>query len=180
MNIKDKYRIDDVLHNLEMVLLIDGPDYEERNIDIVISEVKKRINRQYHIDLTNCKITDTQFDISNYQNEVAAYIDNAMAVHAKLCGLVAIDRYLQTSKLDLGTVNYLCSTEESFKTVLELLQVEEDSPRADASIESIKLKLGTIDNCREKRFLMVLVVAHAIGFNEIVAAVAELLWQSMI
>ena len=58
MTICDTYNIDSILTELEVALQIDGQDYAEKDFKKIISNVKRRIARQYQVDLTNTKIDD--------------------------------------------------------------------------------------------------------------------------
>ena len=176
MNITECYNIDGIIRELEAAFQIDGSDFEERDIDIVIKNVKTRICRQYQIDLSEHKVDSAEFEVGVYRNAVSIFIDNIARIHAKICGYCQIARYLTSMQVSLSDVNYLGYTEESLKTMLQALQRKATLPMAEDAINSVKLKLSTINNCREKRLFMLAIVSHAIGFNEVTAAVAEILY----
>ena len=91
-----------------------------------------------------------------------------------------MERFLTSSQVSLSDVNYLGYTEDSLKTLLVALQRKVTLPLATDAINSIKDKLGSISNCREKRLCLLIIIADAIGFPEVVAAIAEILYIGMI
>lgn len=180
MDITNCYNIEAIIRELEVAFQIDGSDFEEHDMNVIIKNVKARIGRQYQIDLTDTKINSVELELGVYRNAAVLFIDNVARLHAKLCGLCQIERFLTTSQVSLSDVNYLGYTEESLKTLLIALQRKITLPLATDAINSIKDKLGYISNCREKRLCMLIIIADAIGFSEIVAAIAEILYIGMI
>ncbi|MCI9050729.1 MAG: hypothetical protein HFI05_02205 [Lachnospiraceae bacterium] len=180
MDITGCYSIDAIIRELEIAFQIDGSDFEERDMNIVIQNVKTRIGRQYQIDLTSTKINAIELELGVYRNAIALFIDNIARLHAKICGLCQVERFLTSSQVSLSDVNYLGYTEDSLKTLLVALQRKVTLPLATDAINSIKDKLGSISNCREKRLCLLIIIADAIGFPEVVAAIAEILYIGMI
>ena len=64
MNIADRYMLKEVIKELETAFQIDGVDFSFDNTQELIRTVKMRINRQYQLDLSDKKITDTDFEIN--------------------------------------------------------------------------------------------------------------------
>lgn len=176
MNITECYDTDSIIRELETAFQINGSDFEERDLDLVIRNVKTRIGRQYQIDLSENKIDSAELEVGVYRNAVSIYIDNIARIHAKLCGLCQIARYMTYVQVSLSSVNYLGYTETTLKTMLVALQRKVTLPMAEEAINSVKVKLGTINNCREKRLFMLIVISHALGFYEVTAAIAEILY----
>lgn len=181
MDIKSLYRLNDfdgIITELEAALQIDGKDYEESEFTHIIQNVRTRINRQYQIDLSLGKINDISFESGIYHAAVALFIDNVASIHSRLCALCQIERYTTTSLVNLGVVNYLSYKKESLMKVLQLLQREKTllGTSASESVSMIENRLAMIRICREKRLFMILIVAYELGFNEIVASVAEILY----
>lgn len=179
MNIENAYALGKILEELEVALQIDGSDLEERNIDVVLGNVRKRIYRQYNIDITTGIITDPALDMSKSRNEVALFIDNIARLHAKLGGFCQIERYLTESQVDLRDLNYFGYREDSLMQFLIYLQRKETLPAAKEAIESLKLKLGTISISKEKRLMLILIVAYDLGLFELTATIAEIFYLSM-
>jgi hypothetical protein len=44
------------------------------------------------------------------------------------------------------------------------------------AVEVLKLKVGTINTCMEKKLLLIFIVCYELGFTEITAAIAEILY----
>ena len=58
MTISDMYDINRIILNVEQALCIDGSDYGEKDVDVIIENVTNRIITKYQLDLHNRKITD--------------------------------------------------------------------------------------------------------------------------
>ena len=176
MDITSCYDIDSIIREFEAAFQVDGTDFEERDVDVILKNVKTRVGRQYQVDLTEFKIDSPEFDIGVYHNAAALFIDNVARLHAKLCGLCQICRYLTVVNISLSDINFLGYTEESLKTMLQALQRKATLPMAEEAVQSVKRKLGSINNCREKRLFLIMVISYTIGFHEVTASVAELLY----
>ena len=177
MNIADRYDLHEIIKELETALQIDGVDFEERDIDVLIRNIRLKISRQYQINLTDYKVCDTEIELSDFRKSVSLFIDNITRLHSKICGYSQIARFMTSSGISLSSVNYLGFTEETFVKTLLALQRKISQPKAEASIQAIKGKLGTVNNCWEKRLCILLVVSHEIGFYELTASIAEVLYQ---
>lgn len=57
MNISEMYDINRIVLNIEVALQIDGKDYGEKDVNVIMENIMGRIIRQYQIDLHNRKIS---------------------------------------------------------------------------------------------------------------------------
>lgn len=180
MNISDCYDLHKIIESLEVALQIDGVDMDERDIDQVIKNVRQRISRQYGIDIVTYKVTSPEVEMSDFRMSVKVFVDNIANIHAKLAGYAQMERYHAASGVSLSNINYLGKTEESLINNLAAMSREYYLPKTEKSIQAIKDKLGTINNCWEKRLFVLAVIAHEIGFDELTACIAEILLQGTI
>lgn len=180
MTITETYDLDNILREAEAAFQIDGRDYEESDVDYVLQNVRQRLGRQAQIDFGKHKVSDPEVGQGVYRTQALMLTNSVAMLHSRLCGVAHIQRYLISSPISLRGINYLGYTEQSMRSVLVALQRKETAPAVVDAIEAIKEKLGTVINCREKRLFMLVVVADAIGYPEIVASVAELLYQGML
>jgi len=180
VTVTETYDLDSILREAEVTFQIDGRDYEESDVEYVLQNVKQRLGRQAQIDFGKHKVSDPEVSQGIYRTQAGMLTSSVAMLHSRLCGVAHIQRYLVSSPVSLRDVNYLGYTEQSMRSVLIALQRRETAPAVVDAIKAIKEKLGTVANCREKRLFMLVVVADAIGYPEIVAAVAELLYQGML
>lgn len=181
MNIQSLYTtigLDGIITELEAALQIDGKDYEEPSFDNILKNVKGRINRTYQIDLSLGKVNDISFESGIYKAAVSLFIDNVASIHARVCAFCQIERYKTTSYVSLSSINYMSYKKESLLKVLKLLQKEklQLGESASESVDLIKNRLVMIRICREKRLFMIMAIAYELGFNELVASIAEILY----
>lgn len=177
MNITERYDLHAIIKELEFAFQIDGPDFEERDIDVMIKNIRKKISREYNIDVVEYKVNSAEVEMSPERGSISLFIDNILRIHSKFCGYEQIERYNTMSGISLSAVNYLGFTEESFEKTLKALQRAVLLPKAETAIEAIKGKLGTVNNCWEKRLCILMIVAHELGFDELTASIAEILYQ---
>lgn len=177
MNITECYDLHSLIRELEAALQIDGVDFEEKDIDVIIKNVRTRISRQYQINLSEYKIDSAEFDLSESRESVILFIENIARIHAKFCGYAQIERYTTNSSISLSSINWLGFTEDTLKVTLKALQRKVLIPKAIDNIQAIKGKLGTINNCWEKRLFVLMVIASDLGFDELMACIAEILFQ---
>ena len=178
MNIKECYNLPMIVRELEAVFQIDGQDFEEKDISILLSNVRTRILRQYQVDLNNKKIDDPELSVEPNRGATVLFIQNVMRMHSKLCGYGHIARYLTSISLSLSDIGYLGFTAESMVTTLIILQRESTLPKADDAIKAIEGKLQTVSTSLEKRIFVLIVVAYELGFYEVSSVLAELLYLS--
>lgn len=176
MTISDNYNIDSIITELEVALQIDGSDYAEKDVTRIISNIKKRIARQYQVDLTNTKIDDPTLFVDKYRNASTLFVESVTRIHGMLCGYLQIVRYTTSVLIRPSNVNYLGFNDDSLLNFLALCMRRDTIPSVVESIESVKLKLASVNSCREKRLFIILVVSFELGFYEVMAAVAEILY----
>lgn len=178
MDITKCYNLYEVIKELEIAFQIDESDFEERDADTMVKNVKKRINRQYAIDISEYKVNSDEVVLSSFRESLALFVENIARIHSKFCGCCQIERYHASTDLSLSRINYLGFVESSLIDTLEALQRETFFGEVEGRIECIKEKLGTISNCWEKRLFVLMVISWELGFNEMVACIAEILFQS--
>lgn len=180
MNIVERYELYSIIQELEVVLQIDGRDFEERDMDKVIRNVKTRINQQYMVDLTDQQVDSEALAMGPYRGALSVFIDNVTRIHGRMCGYGQIARYLNSLHINVGDINYLGFTIESLQQALIVLQRKRTLPMAADAIEAIKDKLSTVNTCFEKRLFILLVVSYELGFKELSATIAEILYLSIV
>lgn len=176
MDITSLYDINKIAINLEVALQIDGMDYAEKDVNVIISNVKQRIIRQYNVDLTNCKITDDDLAMGRARSSAILFIENVANLHAQLCGYLQIVRYTGEITIKPINVNYLGIVQKSLMSVLQLAIRRKTVPTLRDAMEAIKLKIGSVNNCMEKKMFLIMIVSYELGFYEVMAAVAEILY----
>ena len=176
MNIVETYDIQRIIINLEIAFCIDGMDYAEKNIDTIIKNIKNRIIRQYQVDLTECKITDESLNISGSRNPASLFIENVAQLHSQLCGYLQIVRYTSYVTIKPINVNYLGFTDKALMGFLQLCIRQSTIPAIANPMEAVKLKVSSINNCIEKKLFLIMIVAYELGYNEVMAAIAEILY----
>lgn len=179
MNIAECYNLHDIVRELELALQIEDGDLRETDIDKLLANIKKKIDRQYQVDVTHYKVDSMELALSNMQESVALFIENIARLHSKLCGYCQLRRYLASSEVSLEDINYIGLTRESLLANLKALQRLYYQPRLTDFIAVLKRKLPSISNSWEKRLLVLIVVCIELGFNEVSASIAEILYQSM-
>lgn len=177
MDISSMYDINRIVISLEVALQIDGQDYAEKDVSVIIDNVKKRIIRQYQVDLTSCKIFDDDLTIGRSRNSAVLFIENVASLHGQLCGYLQIVRYTGEVKIKPVNVNYLGFVEKSLMSVFQLAMRKKTVPALKDAMEAVKIKVGSINNCLEKKMFLIMIVAYELGFYEVMAAVAEILYH---
>jgi len=178
MDITSCYDLHKVIRELETAYQIDESDFVERDMDVMIKHIKAKINQQYAIDISTYKVNATELELVSFRESLKLFISNIARIHSKLCGCCQVDRYLTRTDISLSKINYLGFVESSLVDTLEALQRKTFLPEMEGRIECIKEKLGTISTCWEKRLFVLLVVSWELGFDEVVACIAEILFQS--
>lgn len=180
MRIADNYNLEALVLELEVALQIDGVDFEVPRIETVVQEVRKRIARQYQIDLQKLSLDDVNIEKALWSQSALLLMDNLTMLHGKVTGYNQITRWKRKSDLALSSINYLGYTKASLKAVLAALQMYKTQPTADAAMQSIKEKIVTVPLCLEKRIFMVLIVTWELGCTELTAALAEILYMGLL
>lgn len=163
-----------VVSELEVALCIDGEDYATRDIDMSISKIRQRIQRQYSIDLSGT-MSDT-YSGTIIGDEVKNFLDNMKFMYDRVCGCSHYFRYLGQVPVNISKINYLGITKESMLSVLKLLQCEGRHESLSSAMEQIKSKIGTIPMSIEKKLYMILYISYKLELYELSAAVAEILY----
>lgn len=166
-----------ILNELEGAFCIDGQDYANRSIDVAFSNIFKRLQRQYHIDLTVPR--DLLYSTESVGAEVKPFLDNMYYLYCKLAGLAHFIKYSGQNPFSLSKINYLGVTPTSFKAFLKFLQLDGKNTGLDDSIERIKVGLGTVSMCNEKKLVMILCLAYELQLYELVAVIAEILYMEV-
>lgn len=122
MNVTECYSLHDIVRELELALQIEDGDLRESDIDRLLANIKKKIDRQYQVDVTNYKVDSAELELSNMQESAALFIENVAGIHSKLCGYCQIRRYLASSEVSLEDINYMGLTRQSLKANLQALQ----------------------------------------------------------
>ena len=180
MNIIECYDLHSIVKELELALQIEDGDLRETDIEKLLDNVKRKINREYQVDVINYKVNAAELELSQMREATAIFIENITGIHAKLCGYSQVRRYLCTHDISLEDINYLGLTKESMKVNLIALQRACYQPRVGDFIAVLKKKLPTISNSWEKRLFVLAVVCEDLGFFEVTASIAEILYQSMV
>lgn len=163
-----------VVSELEVALCIDGEDYATRDIDMAMSRIKQRLQRQYSIDLSG-SMNET-YSGAIIGEEVKNFIDNMQYMYNRICGCSHYFRYIGQVPINLSKINYLGITKESMLSVLKLLQCEGRQDSLSNSMEQIKSKIGTIPMSSEKKLYMILYVSYTLELFELSATIAEILY----
>lgn len=173
MNIGQLYNLFDILRDIEVALCVEASDYDERDCDNILLNVKKRLNRQYQVDFTQYKVSDAL--LSNSDN-LLLFVETMKHLHGILSGYCQVSRYTKKIDVSLDNINYLGVTKVSMQKVLKCLQYKDTYDRAREALDSIKVKLATISICTEKRLFLLLVISDELGIYELSTCIAEILF----
>lgn len=176
MDISRMYNIDDLVRSLEVALQIDGADYAERSVDTIIKSIKNRIIRQYQVDLTDVKMNDDALYMGKTRAQAMLFLENISMLHANLCGYLQTVRFNGNFIIKPSNVNYLGVREKPLMSFLQLCMRSKTVPSINASMDAIKYKIGSISTCLEKKIFLLLVVSYELGFYELMATLAEVLY----
>ena len=181
MNISDNYRLADILIKLETTLQIDGRDYGERDIDVIMSNIYKRIQRQYQLDLTDKKLTDDELYVGPTRASAILLIDNISQLFGQLTGYTYILKY-RLDKTNFNSVveikprniNYAGVSQRNFQQFMARCRVEKTATNTATEFKYIEAKFGEYVKCNEKRLLLIMIVARRLGLNELVCVIADI------
>lgn len=163
-----------VVSEMEVALCIDGEDYATRDVDMAIQNIKKRIQKQYSVDLSG-SLAD-MYAGSIIGDEVKNFLDNMQFMYNRICGCSHYFRYIGQVPINLSKINYLGITKESMFGVLKLLQCEGRHESLNSAMNQIKSKIGTIPMSIEKKLYMILYISYLMELYELSAVVAEILY----
>lgn len=176
MTVSDLYDINRIIINLEVALQIDGADYAEKDVSVIMKNIKSRIIRQYQVDLADTKIDDQSLYMSKSRNSVSLFVENVASLHSQLCGYLQIVRYTGEVTIRPINVNYLGFDDKDLMSLLRFCMRKRTVPSINDALEAVKMKIGFINNCTEKKLFLILIVSYELGFYEIMATVAEILY----
>ncbi len=173
MNISEMYDINRIVIDIELALQIDGQDYGEKDVDVILDNIKNRIIRQYQIDLRDKKVTDESLYIGGRRSSAVLFVENMTQLHGRLCGWLHIARYQTHLTIKPLNINYMGFTQDSFMSFFKSCMTIRTIPNCETPIQAIKRKFGSINSCIEKKFILILLVCYDFGFYEMVSAIAE-------
>lgn len=179
MKIAELYDINKILLDIEVALQIDGKDYAEKNVDVIMENIRNRIIRQYQIDLHDTKITDDSFYIGKSRTAAVLFVENITNLHAKLCGYLQIVRYMKQVTIKPMNINFMGFTETGFKNFFMAAMTVYTQPNINDAMKAVKGKFGSVNSCMEKKLILIMIVCYEFGFSEMVAACAEILYIGM-
>ncbi len=173
MNISTMYDLKKIIRELEVQLHIDGQDYAEKNVDVIIKNIKIRLLREYQLDFSQSKITDME-GINSAAS--ALFTDAIFVSHSRLAGYLANCMYLNSISVTPVHINYAGLTRESFISFLTYASKEKYNSTIEEYISTLKLKFGSINICDEKKLILIIIVARELGFDEIASVIAQILY----
>lgn len=179
MTITDMYDINRILLDVEVALQIDGKDYAEKDVDMILENIINRIIRQYQIDLHGIKVTDESLYIGKSRSATVLFVENIANLHAKLCGYLQIVRFTSQVAIKPKNINFMGFTETGFKSFFIAAMISYTQPNITDAMKAIKGRFGSINSCIEKKLILIMIVCYEFGFNEMVATVAEILYLGM-
>lgn len=181
MTISDNYNLADIILHLETTLQIDGGDYGERDIDVIMKNIYLRIQRQYQIDLTNTQLTDESLYIGPTRESAILLIDNVSQLHARLSGYLQIIRYRRSditeesiAEVHGSNVNYFSMSIQQFADAMRAFSVSARVTQMGNIVKYLGNTFATVSNNTEKRLLLLLLVSYKFGLYEITSAIAEI------
>ena len=176
MTISEMYDINRIILDIEVALQIDGKDYGEKDVDVIMESIMNRIIRQYQIDLHGRKINDDTLYIGKSRSSAVLFVENVDNLHARLCGYLQICRYQTHVTVRPININFMGFAQASFMSFFMAAMTARTLPDCDAAIQAIKRKFGSINACIEKKFILVLLVCYEFGFDEMVSSIAEIMY----
>lgn len=176
MTISDMYDISRIVIDIEVALQIDGQDYGEKDVDVIIENIKNRIIRQYQIDLHGRQVTDAELYIGKSRSATVLFIENVAQLHARLCGYLQIVRYQTRATIKPMNINYMGFAQASLMSFFMAAMTSRTLPDCATAVQAIKRKFGSINSCIEKKFILILLVCYEFGFNEMVSSIAEIFY----
>lgn len=176
MVISELYDINRIILDIEVALQIDGKDYSEKDVDVILENIRNRIIRQYQIDLHDRKISDDSLYIGKSRSSAVLFIENIAALHAKLCGYLQIVRYNKVVTIKAVNINYMGFTQKTFMSFFMAAMGASTMPNIDSAVKAIKRKFGSVNSCIEKKLILIMIVAYEFGLYELVASIAEILY----
>lgn len=180
MTITELYDINMIVRNIEEALLIDGSDYSEKDVNVILNNVLNRIIRQHNVDLRNTTIKDDALYASKHRGQVTLFVENISMLHARLCGYLHVVRYHNRISVKASNIGFLGFTAASFKSFLVATMSSKTVESTRDAQEAIKRKFGSISVCIEKKMLLIMLISQQLGFDEMAAAIAEIFYIGMV
>lgn len=176
MTISDLYNIEEILTALELALQVDGSDYSEKDANVIIKNVKTRIARQYQVDLSHTKVDDPTLFVDKFRGAAVLFVENVGHVHAQLCGYLQVAQFCTDIIISPRNIGYMGYDDDDFMTVLRYCMNKVTVPSLAEPMESFKQKLSTVMISREKRIMLLIIVSYELGFYEVMAALASVMY----
>lgn len=176
MVISDMYDINRIVLDIEVALQIDGKDYGDKDVDVILENVKNRIIRTYQLDLRGRKISDDSLYIGKSRSAAVLFVENIATLHSRLCGYLQIVRFRKQVSIKPSNINYMGFTKVSFASFFMSAMGASTIPNTESAIRAIKNKFGSINSCIEKKLMLILFVAYEFGLYELVAAISEIMY----
>lgn len=176
MVISDLYDINRIVLDIEVALQIDGKDYGEKDVDVIMESIRSRIIRQYQLDLHDRKISDDALYIGKSRSSAVLFVENIAALHARLCGYLQVARYQTRVTIRPININYMGFAKDSLMSFFIAAMASRTLPDCDAAVQAIRKKFGSVNSCIEKKLILILLVCYEFGFNEIVSSIAEIFY----
>ena len=176
MDISSCYDLEEIVNDVEAALLIDGRDYAEKDFARIISNIKNRIRGQYNVDLSKYKMNDESMYIGPQRQSAFLFCQNIADLHGRLAGYLQIVRYTHEVTVKLVNVNFLGLDEDKLMSILRLSQSKDHIPSVEQNYEIIKYHVCSINACMEKKLFIIMLVAHELGFYELLSCAAEILY----
>lgn len=180
MTVSEMYDINRIILGVEQALCIDGQDYAEKDVDVIIENVTNRIITNYHIDLHTCKVTDDSLYVGKSRASAVLFCENMAQLHSQLAGYsAAIIRYNRSVIVRPINMNYMGFTKETLKSFFMAGLQRTTMPSIETAINAIKRKFGSINNCTEKKVMLIIIIAYQFGLYELVAILSEIMYHGM-
>lgn len=176
MTISELYDINRIVRDIEVALQIDGKDYGEKNVDLILESIRNRIISTYHIDLHDRKINDDDLYIGKQRSSAVLFVENIQLLHSKLSGYLQIVRYSRQVTIKPININFMGFSQESFTSFFIAAMGAFTIPSCASALQAIKGKFGSINACIEKELILILIVAYEFGFYELVSSIAEIMY----
>ena len=176
MKIEELYDIHTIVRDTEIALQIDGKDYAEKSIDVIMEGIYTRMIRQYQLDFHNMLATDQALEIGKSQSAAVLFLENLAVLHAKLCGYLQIVRYTKLALIRPSNFNYMGLKRESFISVMMACTNSNSVTSMQDAINAFGRKFGSINTCLEKKLILIMIVSYKLGLYELVAAIAEIFY----
>lgn len=181
MTISERYNLSDIVLKIETVLQIDGRDYGERDVSIIMDNIYKRMARQYGLELADKKLTDEELYIGTSREKAFLLLDNIAQLHAQLSGYTQLIRYKSNQagkakniEVRGRNISYFGASQNGFTNFIRACMFESQVNSVEQAFDFMISKFGTISKCMEKRMLLIMIVARKFGLHELVSCIAEI------